>query len=76
MDPVQRLLYTVNMGGGIISPISYPSVNGLNLTFKEMLNKGDIAEGDLNLSLRLMNQQWKDCHCFRNKFKSENPLFL
>lgn len=72
MDTVQRLLCTPDMGGGIIVPISRPSVNGLDRTFQVMLDEGDSAEGGLNLRSR--NQQWKDCRCFRNKFKSENPL--
>lgn len=72
MDPAQRLLHAAGMSGIDVPPISRPSINGLNLTFRDMLDEGDGAEGDLNLRLR--NQQWKDFRTFSNNFENENPM--
>ncbi|KAL7435513.1 hypothetical protein ACHAXH_004734 [Discostella pseudostelligera] len=41
---------------------SHCSINGLNLTFRDMLDEGDGIEGDLNAHTR--NQQWKDFRTF------------
>lgn len=61
-----------NTGG--MTPVAHarPSSNGLNLTFKEMLDVGDGKEGDLNLRSR--NHQWKDFQSFSSKFEETNPI--
>jgi len=63
-DPAQKLLHAAGT--------ARPSMNGLNLTFRDMLDEGDGAENDLNLRSR--NQQWKHFRSFSNKFESDNPM--
>ena len=70
-NPAQELLHAAGMSGDV-PPISRPSINGLNLTFKDMLDEGDGTDGDLNLRQR--NQQWKDFRSFSNQFEDDNPL--
>ena len=71
-DPAQ-LLQAAGIQG--FTPIcARTSINGLNLTFRDMLDEGDGTEGDLNNRLR--NQQWKDFSKFSNTFDSANPMLL
>lgn len=69
MDPAQKLLQAAGMTG--MAP-TRPSINGLNLTFRDMLDEGDGVDGDLNLRSR--NQQWKDFRSFSDKFGENNPM--
>jgi len=67
-DPAQKLLHAAGVAGPVTTR---PSMNALNLTFRDMLDEGD-GEGDLNVRSR--NQQWKHFQSFSNKFESDNPM--
>lgn len=69
-DPAQKLLHAAGMAG--LPSTARPSMNGLNLTFRDMLDEGDGVENDNNLRSR--NQQWKKFQSFSNKFESDNPM--
>lgn len=59
----QELLQAAGISGMVRTPVtSHCSINGLNLTFRDMLDEGDGIEGDLNAHTR--NQQWKDFRTF------------
>lgn len=70
-DPARELLHAAGMTG-IVTPVTARlSINGLNLTFKDLLDVGDGVEGDMNIRSR--NQQWKEFCSFSDKFDNENP---
>ncbi|KAL9184853.1 hypothetical protein ACHAXT_002630 [Thalassiosira profunda] len=75
MDPAQQLLHAAGMADGVAGTgalVARPSIHGLHLTFRDMLDEGDGAEGDLNVRRR--NQQWKDFRSFSSQFASDNPF--
>jgi hypothetical protein len=57
---------------GVVAPVTArPSINGLNLTFRDMLDVGDGVEGDLNSRSR--NQRWKEFCSFSAGFDASYP---
>eukprot|EP00581_Thalassiosira_minuscula_P015932 CAMPEP_0183719512 /NCGR_PEP_ID=MMETSP0737-20130205/12414_1 /TAXON_ID=385413 /ORGANISM="Thalassiosira miniscula, Strain CCMP1093" /LENGTH=737 /DNA_ID=CAMNT_0025949231 /DNA_START=118 /DNA_END=2328 /DNA_ORIENTATION=- len=74
-NPVQQAAnLTQDPGQALLNNMAHarPSNNGLNLTFREMLDEGDGKDGDLNSNVR--NQAWKDFRSFSSRFEEDNPM--